>query len=171
MAAALIGVALTAGLLIREPGSHTADAAIAPRMDASRGVAWALLAATTYGATFWALGFHVTPALGGIAPVWIIRVVVIAMLTALAAPLGQSIRLPASADWKIVALIGFLDTGGLVAVARGAHGDQTAIVGVLSSLFSAVTVLLAWIFLRERLAASQWIGIVGILAGVALLSA
>ncbi len=36
--------------------------------------------------------------------------------------------------------------------------------GVLISLYSAVTILLAWIFLREHLQWSQWLG-VGIIFG------
>ena len=39
---------------------------------------------------------------------------------------------------------------------------------MFSSLFSAVTVLLAWLVLRERLAPTQWFGILLILGGVTL---
>ena len=41
---------------------------------------------------------------------------------------------------------------------------------VLASLYSAVTILLAAIFLRERLHWNQWFGIGTILVGVALIN-
>ncbi len=43
-------------------------------------------------------------------------------------------------------------------------------VSVLASLFGAVTVLLAWLFLREGLHWGQWLGICFIFAGIALVS-
>jgi uncharacterized membrane protein len=45
-----------------------------------------------------------------------------------------------------------------------------SVVSVLASLYGAVTVLLAWIFLRERLEISQWFGIAMIFAGIVLVS-
>jgi len=41
---------------------------------------------------------------------------------------------------------------------------------VLASLYGAVTVILAWIFLREKLERSQWLGIILIFAGIVLVS-
>jgi drug/metabolite transporter (DMT)-like permease len=55
-----------------------------------------------------------------------------------------------------------------LSVAIGYTTDQVSVVSVLASLFSAVTVLLAWIFLREKLQWSQWLGIVIIFLGVSL---
>jgi len=40
----------------------------------------------------------------------------------------------------------------------------------LSSLYGAVTVLLAAVVLREHLRKIQWVGIAGIFAGIALIS-
>jgi uncharacterized membrane protein len=45
-----------------------------------------------------------------------------------------------------------------------------SIVTALASIFSAVTVLLAWVFLRERLHVVQWAGVAGLLIGVLLVS-
>jgi drug/metabolite transporter (DMT)-like permease len=55
-----------------------------------------------------------------------------------------------------------------LSVAIGYTTDQVSVVSVLASLFSAVTVLLAWIFLHEKLQWSQWLGIVIIFLGVSL---
>ena len=52
-------------------------------------------------------------------------------------------------------------------------GTSTAyatVVTALASLFSVVTVILAWRFLRERLAVHQWAGVAVILLGILLVS-
>ena len=63
-----------------------------------------------------------------------------------------------------------LDTGANIAYTLGITVSLTSIVAVLSSLFSPITVLLAWIFLRERLYRWQWLGVLAIFVGVVLVS-
>ena len=132
------------------------------------GVDWALLAAVGLGLTFWLLGFKVTPALGQIVPVWLFRLTGIAILVPLAASKRQSLSLPRGSNLALVAGIGLLDTGAFVASALGFATGNVAIVSVLASLYSAVAVLLAAIFLRERLRVIQWTGIGILLVGVVL---
>jgi drug/metabolite transporter (DMT)-like permease len=48
--------------------------------------------------------------------------------------------------------------------------EQVAVITVLSSLYGAVTVGLAAIFLREHVSRLQWAGIVAIFTGIALIS-
>ena len=171
MVATLLGVAFAAGLLVQAPDGVPLTGATRQRKEVGRGVVFAALAAAAYGVGFWILGYHVTPRLGGTVPVWIVRLVTIITLVALAAPLRQDIRPPRQAmSCGLLAAVGLIDTGGFVAFAHAVQGGHVAIVGVLSSLFSAVTVVLAWIFLRERLAASQWLGLAAIFIGVALVS-
>jgi uncharacterized membrane protein len=50
------------------------------------------------------------------------------------------------------------------------HIGPVSVVSVLASLYGAVTVLLSWIFLRERLERSQWLGIVLIFVGIVCVS-
>ncbi len=45
-----------------------------------------------------------------------------------------------------------------------------SVVSVLASLYGAFTVLLAWIFLRERLEINQWFGISLIFVGIVLVT-
>ncbi len=136
----------------------------------ARGAGLALFAAVAYGVMFWLLGFQVTPALGGIAPIWLIRLVTPCTLALVAAPARQSLRLPPGRGWWLIAGVGVLDTSAYVANTIGFATHQVAVVSVLASLFSTVTVMLAWFFLRERLHWSQWLGVAGIFAGVALVS-
>jgi drug/metabolite transporter (DMT)-like permease len=48
--------------------------------------------------------------------------------------------------------------------------EQIAVISVLGSLYGAVTVGLASIFLREHVSRSQWAGIVAIFLGIYLIS-
>ncbi len=66
-------------------------------------------------------------------------------------------------------LMGLLDTGAFALSNRGMQMEQISVVTVLSSLYGAVTVMLAAIFLRERVALLQWFGIVAIFAGIVLI--
>ena len=136
----------------------------------TRGAGMALFAAVVYGVMFWLLGFQVTPALGGAAPIWLIRLVTPCTLALVAAPTRQPLHLPSSRGWWLVVGVGMLDTSAYVANTIGFATHQIAVVSVLASLFSTVTVILAWFFLRERLHWSQWLGLAGIFVGVALVS-
>jgi drug/metabolite transporter (DMT)-like permease len=95
----------------------------------------------------------------GIMPVWIIRSTTICTLALFAMPTHQSLHWPPAKAWWLIVPIGILDTMAFLSAAIGFTTDQVSAVSVLASLFSAVTVLLAWIFLREKLQWSQWLGI------------
>ncbi|HEY7779459.1 MAG TPA: DMT family transporter [Ktedonobacterales bacterium] len=85
-------------------------------------------------------------------------------------PSGNSLHIPRWAFWCYLVPTAVLDTGANVAYNIGVRGSLIAVVSVLSSLFTAVTVLLAWALLRERLSRRQWLGVALILLGVALVS-
>ena len=136
----------------------------------STGVGWALLAALGFGVLFWFLGFYVVPAVGPTISVWVIRLTSFSVLAVAAIPARQSLKLPIGSVWWQLAAVGFLDTAAFVANNAGLHTGQVSVVSVLASLYGAVTVLLAWIFLREKLESSQWFGIALIFTGIVLVS-
>ena len=72
--------------------------------------------------------------------------------------------------WPALAAQGLLDGTALVALLAGSQGAGSAVTAVLASTFSAVTVVLARIFMREAMSRGQWLGIGLILAGVTTLS-
>ena len=72
--------------------------------------------------------------------------------------------------WLWVVPVALLDTAANIAYNIGITTALTSVVVTLSSLFSAVTVLLAWVVLRERLALWQWVGVLTILLGVLLVN-
>lgn len=134
------------------------------------GALLAMVASVGYGILFWLLGFHVTPFIGGIAPVWLIRLLTIAVLPWLARPLRQRLNLPRGSAWLLLLCAGTFDTLGYVSSTLGLATGQVAIVSVFASFFSAVTVLLAWLFLHDRLRWNQWCGIACIFLGIVLVN-
>ncbi len=66
--------------------------------------------------------------------------------------------------------VGLLDTIAFVSMTTGLQKGFVSIVGPVASTFPAVTVCLAYIFLKERLELNQWVGILSIIAGIVMLS-
>ncbi len=50
------------------------------------------------------------------------------------------------------------------------QGDNAELAAVTASTFGVITVLLAWIILRERINGLQWLGIVLVFGGIVILS-
>jgi drug/metabolite transporter (DMT)-like permease len=153
--AALGGVFLAA----REPGRGGKVAA---------GVGLALLAALGFG------GYFPPMHAAGEADFWwaslIFRMTSTAVILA-----AVAIRRPSLAvqplQVPILALIGIGDMLGNLLFAAASTSGLVSITSVLASLYPIVTVILARVVLRERVARSQEAGIVLTLAGVALISA
>lgn len=140
----------------------------------SRGELRTTIAVSLLSAIGFALGVFTAqaavPVYGNLQTIWVSRLVSLACLVLLF--LGQRKR-PAipGAWWPLVALQGLIDTSGYLFLYQGSHGEGAEIAAVTASAFGAVTTLLAWLFLRERVTPVQWIGIACIFLGVAVLSA
>ena len=167
------------------PYTRKAPLSLAP------GLPEALISTLIFGFCYWALRF-VVPGLGGITVAFIGKAsdLIALLLLAFAAALlrlrrpkrPRSIVRRAASPlfarpaglWRdfLLAVIptALFDTAANIAYNLGIAGSLTSVVAVLSSLFSAVTVLLAWIFLRERLSPWQWVGVIAIFLGIALVS-
>lgn len=161
----------------------------AGRWQLAPGLVEALGAMLIFGVCYWALRFPVA-ALGSTTTVFIAKLAdtVVVVLIAIGGLLVYRvrghvqlngsvvrapwyvIRRPARAFWPWVVGVAVLDTAANVAYNLGITVSLTAVVSVISSLFSAVTVMLAWVFLRERLARWQWAGVAAILVGIVLVS-
>jgi drug/metabolite transporter (DMT)-like permease len=187
LAITLLGVILAATSFTQKNSAPAEE--IAPRADAasdtdtdtdtqtktsrahlSTGVGWAICAALGFGVLFWFLGFHVVPAVGSAVSVWVMRLTALVALSLAAAPTGHTLKLPRGKVWWLLLAVGILDTAAFVANNAGLSTGQVSVVSVLASLYGAFTVLLAWIFLRERLERSQWLGIILIFIGIVLVS-
>jgi drug/metabolite transporter (DMT)-like permease len=170
MAVTLAGVILAA-MSFAPKANDASDSNGAPSGTyLSRGVGWAILAALGFGVMFWFLGFHVVPLVGDAVSVWVMRLTALVSLAVFALPARQSIHPPHGGVWWMLAAVGLMDTAAFVSNNAGLHIGPVSVVSVLASLYGAVTVLLAWIFLRERLERSQWLGIVLIFVGIVCVS-
>lgn len=72
-------------------------------------------------------------------------------------------------DKRVIAAIaaaGVLDVLGLMSFAYGLEVAETWLVGLASSFGPAVTIVVAVVFLGERLKAIQWVGLAGVLIGM-----
>jgi drug/metabolite transporter (DMT)-like permease len=172
----LAGLALTiAGVIVVARGEQAPGDAnpIDEQMQPAKkrlGVNWAILSAACFGVMFWLLGLRVVPLLGSSPSVWIIRLTsaVTTALVMLAA--RQSMAPPPRQDAPWILGVGFLDTSAYVFNNYGMLHEQTSVVSVLASLYGAVTVALAALFLREKVSASQWLGIFAIFIGIMMIS-
>jgi drug/metabolite transporter (DMT)-like permease len=72
--------------------------------------------------------------------------------------------------WKFLILNGIFDIGGNVFFILSGQAGRLDVASVLSSLFSGVTVMLAWIFLKERLSRNQWIGVFSAFVAIVLMT-
>jgi drug/metabolite transporter (DMT)-like permease len=133
------------------------------------GVPEALGVAILLGVFFWTLSFA-TPHLGVLWPVVVMRLVrFLSIFLWSFLRKDQTMRLTRSL-WLMVASAAVLDTLGFVSFNLGISHAHISIVTVLASLMTAVTVILAWVVLRERLSRWQWAGVGVIVIGVLLVN-
>jgi drug/metabolite transporter (DMT)-like permease len=155
---------LVAGVLFVARGSRSGAVA------GLAGVREAGAAALAMGVTFWALS-DVAAELGWLWTVLVLRLVQLACLSGFLA-LSPSPR-TGSIERQLLPLLvvaGLLDTTGLAALNLGLTHAYATTTGALSSLYAAVAIVLAWLFLRERLSPLQWSGIAAIFAGILMVS-
>jgi len=169
MGIVLAGVVLTATVLTAVKNFSLEEKM--KRRGLPPGTGMALLAALGYGVSFWILGFMVTPHLGGVAPTWIGRIVTPLLLLGGAPLLKQPLQIPRGRlIWGYLTAISIFDTAAFVFYGLGLVYGQISVVSVLASLYGAITVILAFFFLKERLYWNQWLGIGVIFVGVALVN-
>lgn len=161
----LLGVVVVAGGE-HAPGENGAAAIRKNR----RGMGWAIAASIGFGILFWLLGMRIVPRVGPVQAVWMIRMTSTVLTAAIILLSKQPIHLPRGKVRWMALSMGAFDTGAFVLSNRGMQMEQVAVISVLGSLYGAVTVGLASIFLREHLSRWQWAGIMTIFAGIYLIS-
>ena len=153
---ALCGVALAS----REPAAAGGGRAA--------GVGLALIAAAGFG------GYFVFAAEAAEASVpWAVacaRFTSFLLAAAVAVTVGVSLRI-GRAHLPAVATVGLCDVGANVLFGLASTRGYLSVVSVLTSLYPVVTVALAAVFLHERIASSQRVGVAGALLGAALITA
>jgi drug/metabolite transporter (DMT)-like permease len=153
---ALVGV----GLASREP----------PEVGGGRaaGVGLALVAAAGFGAYY----VFLDQAADESVPWAVATARGMSSLLAVTAALAVGVTLaPGRRLFPVVAAVGLCDVGANVLVGLALTEGYLSVVSVLASLYPVVTVALASILLRERIARPQLAGVAGALTGAALITA
>jgi drug/metabolite transporter (DMT)-like permease len=161
----LAGIGLAVGGAVvtsYEPGT----ASERPRM--AVGIGWALLAAVAFGGYF--IPMHEASEGDFVWATLVFRMTSFSLV--LAAVLAFRPRLTRSPrELGVLACIGLADTSGNVLFAAASSRGLVSVVSVLASLYPVMTVILARVYLRERVTRVQEGGAVATLAGVVLVSA
>ena len=158
-------------------GTASADAGtpVAPTdtLDAARTERLALLAslgaAVGFGVLVPAID-RVSPATGRLGAIGAVYLLDILLGLPIAIALRASLRPPPAAAWPKVAAAGFFETVGFACVSLGAVHAPVAVVSPIASLSAALTVLYAWLVLRERPGRLAAVGAALASAGVVTLS-
>jgi drug/metabolite transporter (DMT)-like permease len=174
--ARLVGMALIilGVMLVARGENNSADANVidtdTQQQKKNSGVGWALYSAFGFGIMFWLLGVRIVPLVGAVPSVWVIRLTSVVATTLVIVVTRSSTAAPAKRDMPWILGTGVLDTSAYVFNNFGMRLEQISVVSVLASLYGAVTVGLAALFLKERVSRMQWLGIVAIFAGIILIS-
>lgn len=109
--------------------------------------------------------------LGWFLPAFIFRFFVLLLLS-MYMFFSKKLFVPMSVNFPIglLLLIGIFDIGGFLSYSFGVAGEYASIVAPIGSAFTLVSVILAKIFLKEKLDLGKIIGICGIVCGLILIS-
>jgi drug/metabolite transporter (DMT)-like permease len=155
-----LGVALVAVWLISGAGAQLRISTQELRLPLMAGLGFGLffilIDRVSVGAVFW--------------PLVAARLASVSMLAVLMRVRLQSQAWPAPKHVLLIGLAGLFDAGGNAFFALATQAGRLDIAAVLSSLYPASTVMLAWLILKERLTLPQWLGVGAALAAVVLIA-
>jgi drug/metabolite transporter (DMT)-like permease len=162
----LILLATVCGIAVASTPSSNVDEVRVRGSRGTKGVSWALTASLCYAFVFWIIGSQLRDDMDGNLLSWLSFIVQLAIIGPIVL-IKERKRL--SSNLGILALSGGTGALGYIFTNIGL-GVETSVVAVLSSLNSVISVVLAWVFLRERLANHQWLGVWLALMGVVFVS-
>nr|WP_246379299.1 DMT family transporter [Gluconacetobacter johannae] len=164
-------LAIAGGVVSSIPAAAEGDdSGRAPAVDGARGAWLAALSAGFYGAGFCVQGRFVTPYLGALGTVWAFYTVGMVALLAVALLMRGDITFPGRRYGAVTALNGLMSGLAYLSLSVAAGLGSIALPTVLSSLTSMVTVLQARLVIHEPVARHQWLGMAGVLVGLAVLN-
>lgn len=132
-----------------------------------RATIWGLGAAAGFALTF-AIGQTATQG-GAELPVLIVTRLAAILLVLGLAVIGRAVRLPSRNLLPLLCLMGTLDALALGLVIYSGSLPRPEFAAVSASLFGLVTVILAWLVLRENMNRAQWLSVAVTFAGIAYL--
>ena len=151
MAGIMAGVWIVARAGHRESGLRTGDVGVGPT------VAYGLGAAIIFACTL-LMAREAVPTYGALQVAWVGRGISLMVLIGFMAATRTPVNIPVR-WWPAVVAQGILDTGGMIAIFEGSVGDGAPLASVGAAPVSIIVVILARVFLRERIPPIQWIGV------------
>lgn len=139
------------------------------RQGTSNGVLEAIIAMVAWGLTFF-LVKPIVDAAGPVMAVLFLRAIMLVFLFSWVRVSRTKIGIPTKLIFLFLIGSGLLDVFGFVTYNIGITTEFLSVVSPIVAIFPAVTIMLAYVFLKERLVNNQKIGIVAILAGLVLIS-
>ncbi|HEC23359.1 MAG TPA: DMT family transporter [Chloroflexi bacterium] len=134
------------------------------------GVGWALASALGFGLAFFLLDY-VVEGIGYIAPVVAFRLTGALGFLGLALAGRLDLKIPGRKVWPVLVMLVVADTLGYLAYNLGISTAYVSLVSTLSSLYALISVMLALIFLKERLEVNQQMGVAAVALGIVLVLA
>jgi drug/metabolite transporter (DMT)-like permease len=156
--AVIFGVAIVSMLSDQECSGGSQRAAIG----------WSLVGAVGFALTF-AVG-HIATQAGSELPVVLITRLAAAMGAVILLLASEGLKLPERSAWPLLALMGLLDAIALGIVIASGNLHRPEFAAVAASTFGMITIILAWLFLKERMTTPQWIGVAISFAGIGYLA-
>lgn len=145
------------------------DAKIPHSTQASRSIAYALLAALFYGTSFWLQGQFVLPALGPVMMLWLAYLIGLMVLVVIVLKLEDGLKIPALKNCLTLTGASLMNLGGFSSFAWGAVAGSVSVVTVISTLSGGIAAILGYVFFKERLAKIQVLGVVLVMLGAFVL--
>ena len=132
------------------------------------GIKYAIIAMLGWGMLVVLISILVSE-LGWFMPIFLVKMLIVLYALSYAGITKKNISFPKNALLLII-LIGFLESGGFLAFGAGISLEYTAIIAPVSSVYPAITIILAQIFFKEIVETNQKVGIAAVLIGLVLLS-
>ncbi len=126
-------------------------------------------AAIGYGIGFWLQGHYAIPAFGAFPVIWAYYSGGFVILLVVARIRRQPLMLARRRDIGLITMSALLAAGGYLALAFGQATGEVAVTTALSAAANAITVILAFVFVREKVTPAGWIGVACVVAGIAIL--
>lgn len=158
-------LAIVAGVAIVAALSDTTDTETPPQGPT---ILFALIAAIGFAGTF-ALGQTAADISHEMPSTLVTRIIAVAIVVGLIVAMGQKFW-PGKRALPLLIAMGIADGVALLCVLSAGGLPNPQYAAVTSSMFGLLTILLAWIFLKERMTPPQWGGCIVAFCGVGYLA-
>lgn len=160
-------LAIVGGIAIVALTGHAEDGPMRGRR-MGEAILWSLAGTVGFATTFW-LAQEGARQGDEMASIAVTRLVALAAVFALVLASGAARRMPVGVG-RAVASMGVLDALAISLITFSGRLPNPEYAAISSSLFGVLTILLAWKILNEAVRPAQWLGIITVFTGIAVLS-